>query len=97
MENRELIRKAMKNKEIMAFLEKESPDLIGQMAGVMLSNWLPDGPVRKILLFGLLITGIVLASIYHPAWILLSFYAITFSPRAIGQLARLAGRLVGNR
>jgi len=71
-------------------------ELIDQMGGVMLSNWLPDGPVRKVLLFGFLITGIVLASIYHPAWILLSLYAITFSPRAIGQLARMASRLAGN-
>jgi hypothetical protein len=63
----------------------------------MLSNWLPAGTVRKILLFGFLITGIVLASMYHPAWILLSLSAIMFSPRAIGQLARLAGRLVGNK
>lgn len=96
MENRELIRKAMKDKQLMTFLEQHNPKVIDQMAGVMLSNWLPE-PVRKILLFGCLITGIVLASIYHPAWILLSLYAITFSPRAIGQFARMAGRLVGNR
>lgn len=87
----------MKDKELMAILEKQNPDLVDQMAGVLLSTWLPDGTVRKILLFGFLFSGIVLAIGRGPAWILICLIAVIFSPRAIGELARVAGRLSGNR
>ena len=87
----------MNDKQLITMLENQNPDVINQMAGVLLSGWLPDGIVRKILLFGSLVAGIVLAISHGTAWILLCLIAAIFSPRAVGELARMAGRLAGNR
>ena len=58
----------MNDKQLITMLENQNPDVINQMAGVLLSGWLPDGIVRKILLFGSLVAGIVLAISHGTAW-----------------------------
>jgi hypothetical protein len=69
--------------------------LRGEIAGYQLSFWLPRGAGRKTLMLLAVIVAVVSAVIWNQLWLLMFILAATFSPRIVGEGARLLGRLSG--
>jgi len=67
----------------------QSQEVRAQIAGYLMSCWLPADWGRRILMFGCIGVGIV-GLITGILWLLLAWpLAIMFSPRAVGELIRL--------
>lgn len=62
-------------------------------AGYMLSNWLPDGPVRKVIMLGLFVLGVCGIAIDNLSLLWWWLPIPLFSPRAMGEASLLAGRI----
>lgn len=55
------------------------------IAGYLMSDWLPEGLIRKILMFLFLIVGMI-GVVKSSLWFgLLVIFAATFSPRIVGE------------
>jgi len=78
-------------------MHKEENDLDvlhDQVAGHLLSSWLPDGIGRKIILFVFL--GLAVKFLLDDSYLLTILMVILvsfFSPRAMGELVHFVGRI----
>ncbi|MDP2599089.1 MAG: hypothetical protein Q8P49_04645 [Candidatus Liptonbacteria bacterium] len=95
----EVTDKILNNKESLGLSDsdvKEFENINATIAGVFLSNWLPSGIVRRFfmfLFFGLGILGSLFYSLYFLFFLII---AGMFSPRLVGKVAVLLGKLNGN-
>lgn len=65
-----------------------------QIAGHLASSWLPRDTTRKIILFVFLILAIkYFMQDDYLITVLMLIFASFFSPRIVGELAHLAGRI----
>lgn len=69
--------------------------LADQMAGYQLRFLLPYGPGRKLVMVCLLSCGLyAIASGHFSGWLLIAS-SLTFSPRIVGEMAMILGKLTG--
>ncbi len=67
------------------------------IAGYLMSDWLPKGLIRKILMFLFLIVGII-GVVKSSLWFgLLVIFAATFSPRIVGEALNFIATLSGKQ
>lgn len=73
---------------------KELTDLHDTVSGITASTWLPSGFLRNLILIGFVIAAVhfLIQSSYLLA-ILMLVIASLFSPRAMGEVAHLMGRI----
>lgn len=90
----EAIKKIMEDKELADEMEEVSPGIKAQMAGYLLSPWLPHGATRKILMIIIALVGLVGGGVYgQKLFFLLLLILPFFSPRIIGEVARFIGMI----
>lgn len=63
----------------------------GAVAGDQLSDWLPDGWVRKVIMLVILLAGLYGAWRGQHNWLYILLVLPIFSPRLMGWAAYLAG------
>ena len=92
-ENAEALKRLAKNPKLLDELDKVSPGLRNQVYGYSLSQWLPDGIVRNG--FMLLFAALGLLGLFSGFHRFLFFFILIplFSPRAVGEVAALLGRI----
>ena len=66
------------------------------IAGYLLRGWLPFGFVRKAIMLCIFIGGLYGLFTDHPHAVFLWLLLPLFSPRAMGELAYLLGRISGS-
>ncbi len=77
----EAIKKIMEDKELADEMEKVSPGMKAQMAGYLLSPWLPHGGIRKILMIIIALVALVSGGVYGKKLFFLLLLILFFSPR----------------
>lgn len=71
----------------------EFESLQTQLDAVMLSQWLPADWIRRIIMFAVLILTLYLAFTINPWFLLLLFMVCILSPRFVGELTILFGKM----
>lgn len=86
------------NDEISSAEEKQvAEDQIIKLSGILLSPLFPAGILRIVLMLSFFALGF-LAFLTPYEWLFWSFFiALAFSPRIVGEMAFLRGRMVGRR
>lgn len=87
-------KKILENKDIADEMEKVSPGIKAQMAGYLLSSWLPRDATREIIMVIIALVAIVGGFIYgQKLFYLLLLILPFFSPRIVGEVAMFLGRI----
>jgi len=88
------VQETLKRDDLSEEERQKFETLSNQLAGALLSSWLPAGVIRKIIMFILVLGGFY--NIIHGGFIyslILFAIASSFSPRIIGELAVAFGRI----
>jgi hypothetical protein len=90
----EVIRKIMANHEFANKMEKLDPGIKDQMAGILLSPWLPSGLIRKMIMLIIVAIAIIGALFYkNNLFYLLLLILPIFSPRSMGEILFIYGKI----
>ena len=89
-----VIKKVMEDKELADELEQVSPGLKAQMAGYLLSPWLPHGAIRKIIMIIIALFALIGGVKFgQKLFFLLLILLPIFSPRIVGEVSLFIGKL----
>ena len=73
--------------------KRTASEQVFALSGALMSPLLPSGIVRNVLMIGFIAIGI-LAFLTPYKWLFLSFFvALAYSPRVVGELSVLSGRV----
>jgi hypothetical protein len=89
-ERHEFIKKIMASPEIANEMEKTHPGIKAEMAGYLMSSWLPHSTVRKVIMLGIFLVGII-GAFHRKNYAYILFLVPLFSPRAVGELTFFLG------
>ena len=86
--------KVMDNKELADELEQVSTGLKAQMAGYLLSPWLPHGAIRKIIMIIIALFALIGGVKFgQKLFFLLLILLPIFSPRIVGEVSLFIEKL----
>ena len=91
------ISKILQNQNLSVEERKNFENLHAELAGALLSSWLPIGGGRKFIM--LIIALVAIYFLLQSAYLLMIITLIIlcmFSPRIIGEIAILIGKAKGN-
>jgi hypothetical protein len=89
----EVIKRILENKDLADETEKVRPGIKAQMAGYLMSPWLPHGTTRKIIMVVIVLIALVGVVYSCKLFILLLLILPFFSPRIVGEIARFIGMI----
>ena len=93
MENEKInkiFKKILEDKKLSDEMEKVSPGIKAQMAGIMARSWFPYGTTRKVIM-GVIILVAFIGAISDKRWLLMLVVACIFSPRIMGEFLGALG------
>jgi len=86
-----ILKKISENKEFSDEMEKVSPGIKAQMAGIMCRSWLPFGTTRKVIMAMIVLIALIGTILFDKRWLLILLIACTFSPRIMGEFLSVLG------
>jgi len=72
-------------------------ELNAQLAGAMLSSWLPADWIRRILMVIIFLVGFYGIFEISSYFLILLILSLLFSPRIVGEIAIFMGKIKGNK
>jgi hypothetical protein len=87
-------KKILENKELVDEMKNANPGIKSQMAGYLLSSWLPRDTKRKVIMLIIVLTALIGGFIYGQKLFYLVLLILPFfSPRVVGEIALFLGRI----
>jgi len=99
-ETKEIYKKLQKIKGLKGLSSKERETfdkLQSQLAGAMLSSWLPADTGRRVIMLILFLVAVVATFKVSVWFLLLLLVPLLLSPRTVGEAAIFLGKLFGSK
>jgi len=94
MERYEHVQWMIKDEKLREDLQRSHFKIVAARAGYLVQPWLPVDALRRVLLFGFVVAGLILGMFLHPLYLLLLVVGAAHSPRIVGEVAHYWGRVL---